>query len=523
MESIQTKHTIRITLFEYGHLNVKKPSPLATNELMNPTHEIRRRKARYFLSGMISTSLLLVLLMATLLLGSCGSSDPEPTPTPTKTPMPGVIDPTATPVSDSGIENPTPVPPTATAVTEAQPEATADTPVENTPIPAEDTPVPVVEEPTATPKPIPTLAAGMRSPDFAAQAFLWWREETSDRDLGLLKDGGFNWVKQWFAWQDIEGAGRGQYDWSIADRVVQQVEANGLKLLVRVSPTDDHGAWMGGPPENADLFAEFVGTMAQRYKGRIHAYQIWNEPNLSREWGDKPVDPAGYVQLLRKSYQAIKNADPNALVITAGMAPTTADQADAMYDEKFYRQMYEAMGGNSNGYFDLLGVHGAGYAVSPETDPGTIASNPKLYNNDPSAPERLRVYSFRHVEDIRRIMEEYGDSAKKVAIVEFGWTWDDRPSSPYYWHGAGAGIDPFVQSDYLVRAYKWAEQNWSWIGIMSLIFMPDSEWTPDTEQYYWSIMDPSPPGQTFWRPAYIELCIYLNGVQGTVCKYDPNQ
>jgi hypothetical protein len=58
---------------------------------------------------------------------------------------------------------------------------------------------------------------------------------------------------------------------------------------------------------------------------------------------------------------------------------------------------------------------------------------------------------------------------------------------------------------------------------MSLIYMPDSEWTRDTEQYYWSIMDPSPPGQTFWRPAYIELCIYLNGLQGKSCKYDPNK
>ena len=488
---------------------------------MKPQPRLTKRNARYFLGGMISTGLLLTLLTGALLLGGCGS-EPVSTPTPTKTPMPEVSAPTATPVPQAAVDNPTAAP-----GADSQPDPTA-APVEDAPTPTEDAnptakpSAPTTAPPTATTAPPPVISGGMRSPDFGAQAFLWWREETSDRDLGLLKDGGFNWVKQWFAWQDIEGAGRGHYDWSISDRVVEQVANNGLKLLVRVSPTDDHGAWMGAPPENADLFAEFVGTMAQRYKGRIHAYQIWNEPNLSREWGGKPVDPAGYVQLLRKSYQAIKAADPNAIVITAGMAPTTADQADAMYDEKFYRQMYEAMGGNSNGYFDMLGVHGAGYAVSPETDPATIASNPKFYNNDPSSPDRLRVYSFRHVEDIRRVMEEYGDTGKKIAILEFGWTWDDRPGSPYYWHAAGAGIDQFVQSDYLVRAYKWAEQNWPWVGVMSLIYMPDSEWTPDTEQYYWSIMDPSPPGQTFWRPAYIELCIYLNGVQGKSCKYDPN-
>ncbi|NOX62338.1 MAG: cellulase family glycosylhydrolase, partial [Chloroflexi bacterium] len=347
------------------------------------------------------------------------------------------------------------------------------------------------------------------------------RPEVADRDLGLMKDAGFNWVKQWFAWQDIEGAGPDQFDWTVADRVVDDVQRHGLKLLARVSPSDKE-FWAGAPPENADAFADFLRVMARRYKGRIHAYQIWNEPNLSREWGGKPVDPAGYAQLLRKAYQAIKSEDPNAIVVTAGMAPTTADQADAMYDVKFYRLMYEAMGGNSDGYFDMLGVHGAGYAVSPETDPAAVANDPKLYNNDPSPPERLRVYSFRHIEDIRRIMEEYGDADKKVVVLEFGWTWDDRPDSPYYWHGAGAGIDQFKQGEYLVRAYQWAAQNWPWVGLMSLIYMPDSEWTRDTEQYYWSIMDPSPPGQTFWRPAYIMLCLYMNEVQGQPrCKYAP--
>ena len=64
----------------------------------------------------------------------------------------------------------------------------------------------------------------MMSPDFGAQAFLWWRSEVADRDLTLMSNGGFRWVKQWFAWNDIEGAGKGQYDWSIPDRIVQQAE-----------------------------------------------------------------------------------------------------------------------------------------------------------------------------------------------------------------------------------------------------------------------------------------------------------
>lgn len=467
-----------------------------------------------------------VVALVILTLAGCAAS-PTPTPTPTKTPTP-VAAAQSTPTPGSIVITPplpaaTPTPAPPTAAPDNPPNPTADPPpaaqATDTPTAVVATATPTPAPPTPTPRPSGPVA--MRSPDFGAQAFLWWRPEVADRDLGLMRDAGFNWVKQWFAWQDIEGAGRNQFDWSRTDRIVSQVEQHGLKLLVRVSPTADRAFWAGNPPENADYFAEFVGALARRYRGRIHAYQIWNEPNLAREWGNKPPDPAGYALLLRKAYRAIKAEDPNAIVVTAGMAPTTADQAEAMYDMKFYELMYQAMGGNSDGYFDMLGAHAAGYAVPPETDPGAIASNPAWYNRDPSPPERLRVYSFRHVEDIRRLMERYGDGRKRIVILEFGWTFDPRPDSPYYWHGAGAGIDPFVQADYLVRAYKWAQQNWPWVGLMSLIYMPDSEWTPETEQYYWSIMDPSPPGHTYWRPAYIALCAYLNSLRGATCPYAP--
>ena len=174
--------------------------------------------------------------------------------------------------------------------------------------------------------------------------------------------------------------------------------------------------------------------MASRYKGRIQAYQIWNEPNLAREWGEKRPDPAGYARMLKMAYSAIKGIDPNALVITAGMAPTGTDTNEAMPDTKFYDLMYQAMKGNSDGYFDMLGVHAAGFAAAPEVSPDETAANKVPYGGE-------RFFAFRHVEDIRKIMERYGDQKKRVAILEFGWTTDDRPDSPYYWHGAGAGID----------------------------------------------------------------------------------
>ncbi len=449
-----------------------------------------------------------LILLAALLLAACGPAAPGPTPTPTKTPTPLVIaQPTEAPTD-------TPQPPTATPAPVEQPTDTPPAAPTDTPAPAEEptnTPAP---QPTNTPAARPAPPSGqMLSPDYGAQAFLWWREDIADRDLTLMKNAGFRWVKQWFAWDDIEAAGRGQYDWSIPDRIVRQAEEHGLNLLVRV---DREPAWAGPPPQNNVYFQEFLAELATRYRGRIDAIQIWNEPNLAREWGNRPPNPAEYAALLRDSYRTIKSIDPNMTVITAGMAPTGTCCDVAMPDDRFYREMYQAMGGNSTGYFDMLGVHGAGFAAPPEVSPAETAADKPRYGGE-------RFFSFRRIEDIRQIMVENGDANKRVAVLEFGWTTDNRPNSPYYWHGAGAGITDAVQGDYMVRAYQYAKANWQpWIGLMSLIYMPDLDWTQSDEQYWWSIMNPSPIDQLHLRAPFVKLCLYFNEQLGLPrCQYAP--
>lgn len=385
---------------------------------------------------------------------------------------------------------------------------------------------PATRQPTTTTGSGNYLPATMRSPDFGAQAFLWWRPEIADRDLKLMKEANFDWVKQAFAWETIEGSGKGQYDWSIADRVVTHVNEAGLKLLARLSSDPELTSfWAGHPPTNADDFAEFAYAVASRYNctpqavGCIQAYQIWNEPNLAREWGGNRPNPAQYAEFLGKAYAAIKRANPNAIVISAGMAPTGDNNDNAMPDDIFYDGMYQAMGGNSDGYFDMLGVHGAGFAAPPETDPAEAASNP--------AYGGYRFFAFRHVEDIRAIMERYGDTDKQIALLEFGWTYDPI-NAAYKWHGADAGITAMVQADYLRRAYQYAAANWQpWIGLMNLLTMPNLDWLEDgnpqdEEQYWWAIMEPSQIDQLNLRAAFVVLCDYFNTIKGGVCPYLPD-
>jgi hypothetical protein len=73
-----------------------------------------------------------------------------------------------------------------------------------------ETAAPAPSQPTTAPAAAVAFApASMNSPDFGGQAFLWWRPELATTTWTLMRDAGFNWVKQTFAWETIEGAGRG--------------------------------------------------------------------------------------------------------------------------------------------------------------------------------------------------------------------------------------------------------------------------------------------------------------------------
>ena len=365
--------------------------------------------------------------------------------------------------------------------------------------PGSSGPTPPVVSPSTTPTQA-TPKEGMTSPDYAVHVFLWGSPAV-ERDLRLAKEAGFTWIKQMFQWNYIEGNGKGKFGWDEPDRIVKAAEKVGVKILARVDiapnwardPSSD--LTVSGPPKNAKDFADFLFALASRYRkgsshGRIHAYQIWNEPNLAREWGGKQPDPKQYVELLKAGYQAIKKADPNALVITAGLSPTTATGAIAMPDIEFIKEMYKA---GAKDYFDVLGAHGAGYKAPPEMSPDEVAANPELSNFGEGAAGR--VYCFRHVEDVRQVMVEHGDEAKKVAVLEFGWTSDPRPGSFYHWHA----VTEEQKAEYIVRAYQYAAKNWRpWIGVMSVIYIANPNWGPQDEQYYWSITNPDGT----MRPAY---------------------
>jgi hypothetical protein len=338
------------------------------------------------------------------------------------------------------------------------------------------------------------------SPEYGMNVFIWGEANTTQRDLGKLRELNFGWQKTLFQWREIEGAGKGIFDWREADRVVSASTAAGIKVLARLDfpPSWACPSWDNRgnecAPDRPEDYADFVRAFTTRYGtgspiGRVYAIEVWNEPNLAREWGNKPISQqqaADYVRLLQLAYQAAKSVDPQMTIVTAGLTPTGTQNDDARDDVVYLQWLYDA---GVAQWFDVLGAHGAGYKAPPEMSPDDVGADPS-YGGHPS-------FSFRRVEQLREVMVNNGDDAKQVWLLEFGWT-SDEVHPAYAWHR----VTEDQKAQYIVGAFKWARDKWSpWIGVMNLWNLSAPGWTQQNEEYWWSISYPdgSP------RPAYTAL------------------
>lgn len=336
-----------------------------------------------------------------------------------------------------------------------------------------------------TNRPFPSLTYGI-------QTFLWWDGGETGLHLDWVRLMSYSHVKQTFAWKDLEPR-QDSWDWEQADRIMDEVERRDLRMIARlgqvpdwaqpesddsIETDDSHDV----PAEDMADWRDFCFTIADRYKGRIVAYQIWNEPNLTREWGNERPDPAGYVTLLAECSGEIRKADPDAILISAGLAPTGNYDEIATPDDVFLDQMYR---NEFQQYIDVVGVHATGYAP-PEVGP-----------DDVEQEGRGRWFTFRRIEDLRKIMISHGDEARQMAIMEFGYTTDTR-NPDYAWYA----VTEEEQADMLKRAYEYATEHWRpWVGLMTLIYMPSPGWIPEDEEYWWAITTPD-KGH---RPAFFTL------------------
>ena len=173
-----------------------------------------------------------------------------------------------------------------------------------------------------------------------------------------------------------EGA-EGNYDFTHPDYVIDHARNQGVTVIARLGMVPQWAREKNTTDTYLDEkhyadFAKYVGKFVERYRGKIKYVIIWNEPNLSLEWGYRQVDPRGYVAMLREAYRAAKAANPEIQVLAGALAPTLEpDSSDlAMNDLIYLQKLYDA--GFAN-YYDILSVHSYGLSFPPDDPPALDA------------------------------------------------------------------------------------------------------------------------------------------------------
>lgn len=268
------------------------------------------------------------------------------------------------------------------------------------------------------------------------------------RTLRIVRQLGAPWIVEYFPWPYIEPA-RGRYEWGHADQVIAHARSQGLTVIARLGWTPD---WAQPDLEDKettltyldadayDDFGRFVAAFATRYRGQVGHVILWNEPNLSFEWGYRPVDPATYVELLRAVYPLAKAANPDLVILAGALAPTLEPPGSpaGLNDLLYLEGMYQA---GAAPFFDGLAAHAYGLQSPPEAEPAPGALN------------------FRRVELLRQVMVAHGDAHKPVYVTEAGW--NDHPR----WT---MSVSPAQRIRYTIGAYEWAREYWPWCPVVAM-------------------------------------------------------
>lgn len=285
-------------------------------------------------------------------------------------------------------------------------------------------------------------------------------------NMNLVRDMDFGWVKGFVNWASTEPS-KGSYHWDDCDNVVNAAEQYGLKILFRVDhpPAWANGAGGTAPQTDPNDLGDFMYALADRYKGRVAAYEIWNEPNLNAEWGGRSPAPEYYVEILKTAYDAIKKRDPEAIVVSAGLSTAGEGGEGSVGDLIYLQGMYDA---GAKDYFDVLGSHPYGGPYDPD-----------------KMTDVKGGMCFHRAKEQHDVMVANGDGHKKVWATEFGWVLetDCDLGHDHEW----MKVSEEEQATYLVRAYQKAHFEWPWMGVMFLFNLDFAtvSWYEDCDPKRW--------------------------------------
>ncbi len=184
-----------------------------------------------------------------------------------------------------------------------------------------------------------------------------------------MHSAGMTWLKMQTTFEMGGGLGGPQF-------IIDHARRHGFKVLLSIKGLKHELA--ANPAAYYPAYATFVAQVAALGP---EAIEVWNEPNIDQEWPAGLINGTNYTQMLKLAYPAIKNANPNVMVISGAPAPTGyfggGCAAAGCDDEPFIRQMAAA---GASAYFDCTGIHYNEGVLPPSASSGDPRGNPNHYS-----------------------------------------------------------------------------------------------------------------------------------------------
>ncbi len=155
-----------------------------------------------------------------------------------------------------------------------------------------------------------------------------------ERCYPYLAQTGVKWARCQTGWARTETR-KGEYDFAWLDSVADSLRNIGIQPWFNLSygntlytPGAKHESAVGWIPLNSDearqAWLRYVERIAQRFRGRVTHWELWNEPNISSFWQPDKPDPARYVEFVRMTAAVLRRHSPGCVLIGGAFAGMTA-------------------------------------------------------------------------------------------------------------------------------------------------------------------------------------------------------
>jgi hypothetical protein len=253
------------------------------------------------------------------------------------------------------------------------------------------------------------------------------------------------------SWASVEPS-LGSFVWTAADAWVNAVLNHHDSVLFVLGPTPKWASskpnaanYQTYPPSSWALWTSYVTAVATHFKGKVHAYEVWNEPDINTFWNGSIQQ---MVTMTKLAYTAIKKVDSTAAVVSPGIDARSADNSGVTSPAQWLSKYLYA---GAKGYFNVFGVH--------------------LYPHWGQTPEQ----AVGLLSPLRTVLSNHGLGGIAVWDTEIGYGHDQPGSTKIIYSGPTAAA--YVMRTYLLAVHdRIARTYWYKYDAQSIVglFLTDS-------------------------------------------------